>query len=278
MLVRRLLLSLTLLLVLGAALPRVARDIPYTAGQKLDIYSPADGQNHPVVLWVHGGGWSIGDKGHVASKPAAFNGHGFVFVRVGYTLHPRASFRQQAQELSRAIRWTRDHIKDYGGNPDRLYLMGHSAGAHLAALVSTDERYLQAEGLSLSSVRGTILLDGAAYDVPTQLAESTRQRQRDLYLTIFGSDPQTQKEASPRAHVGGGKGIPPFLIIHVGKRPDSSKQSRALAATLNGVGVSAQVVAAENKTHKTLNQELGKEGDPPTQAVFEFLESRERAR
>ena len=113
--------------------------------------------------------------------------------------------------------------------------MGHSAGAQLAALVATDERYLKAEGLNLKNLSGAVLLDGGTYDIATAM-KTTAQKVENL-TPVFGDDPKVWKEASPLFHVAKGKGIPPFLVIHVASREDSGAQSRVLAKALNDAGV-----------------------------------------
>src|SRR5438067_435539 len=136
-----------------AAEPKGHRDVSYAAPknerQTLDVYAPTDGKGHPVVVWIHGGGWQAGDKAHEQKKPQAFADRGFVFVSVNYRLLPDATIKQMAGDVAKAIRWTHDHAKEYGGDPDTMFVMGHSAGAQLAALVCTDERQLKAEKLSL---------------------------------------------------------------------------------------------------------------------------------
>ena len=136
----------------------VHRDIAYVEeGQerhKLDVYAPTNGEDHPVVFWIHGGGWRKGDKAGVQSKPKAFVESGFVFVSVNYRFVPNVTVKEMTGDIAKAIKWVHDHIGEYGGSPDTIFVMGHSAGAHLAALVCTDERYLEAEGLSLSNITG----------------------------------------------------------------------------------------------------------------------------
>jgi arylformamidase len=159
----------TLLLIAAtatAAEPKAHRDLPYTEPknerQTLDVYAPAEGKNHPVVVWIHGGGWHSGDKRDVKTKPQAFTDKGFVFVSINYRLQvwtdphlsPGVTIKQIAEDVAKAIHWTHDHAKDYGGDPKTIFVMGHSAGAQLAALVCTDDRYLKAENLSLSIIKG----------------------------------------------------------------------------------------------------------------------------
>ena len=256
-----------------AADPKVQSDVAYTepadTKRTLDLYIPNSGKDHPVAVWIHGGGWRNGDKRGVQQKPDAFVEKGFVFVSVNYRFVPDVTVKEQAADIAKSIRWVHDHAKEYGGSPDKIFVMGHSAGAHLAALVCTDDRYLKAEGLPLSIIKGCVPVDTAAYDVPKQVA-SSRGRLLEMYTGVFGTQ-ENQKECSPITHVSKGKSIPPFLILHVADRPDSRMQSEAFAKSLQDAGVAARVVPAEGKNHATINRELGRPDDKPTRAVFEFL-------
>lgn len=274
-------LSLVLYLTISglcAAEGKSVKDVSYAEGNrltKLDLYAPASGTEMPVVIWIHGGGWRIGDKRSVQEKPYFFNDHGMLLVSLNYRLHPEADYQSQAEDIARGIRWVHDHAAEYGGSSGRIFLIGHSAGAHLAALVSTDERYLNSEGLKLSNLRGTILLDGAGYDIPRQVAGGG-PRNRNLYTTIFGEDEAGQRKASPIEYVKSGKGIPPFLILFVASRPESRLQSNLLSDKLNSEGSLCLAIAAENKTHSTINREIGLEGDEPTKEILKFLLDRSR--
>jgi arylformamidase len=268
------LLVLLLASPLLAAGPRARSGLPYAepknGRQSLDVYAPAEGKDHPVVVWVHGGGWQAGDKKEVHNKPQAFVERGFVFVSVNYRLLPDGvTIRQMAGDVAKAIRWAHDHAREYGGDPDTLFVMGHSAGAQLAALVCTDDRYLKAEKLSLSAIKGCVPVDGDTYDVPLQV-RTVEQKRAERYKMKFG-DAASQKDLSPVTHVAGGKHIPPFLILHVAGHPETRAQSQRLAKALQAAGVSANAYPAEGKTHDTINADLGRPGDKPTGALFEFL-------
>ena len=175
-----------------------------------------------------------------------------------------------AGDVAKAIRWVHDHAKEYGGDPNTIFVMGHSAGAQLAALVCTDERYLKAEKLPLSIIKGCVPVDGDTYDVPMQI-KTVEKRRADIYRKKFG-DEDSQKELSPVTHVAKGKDIPPFLILHVADHPETKGQSQRLAKALQEAGVSAKAYPAEGKTHTTINSDLGMADDKPTQAMFAFLE------
>ena len=257
-----------------AAGPRIHRDIAYAepknARQTLDVYAPSEGRNHPVVIWIHGGGWRRGDKANVQHKPRAFVERGFVFVSTNYRFVPDITVSEMTGDVARASRWVHDHAREYGGDPDSLFIMGHSAGAHLAALVCTDERYLKAEGLSLAHIKGCVPIDVGAYDVPKRIKES-RSAPPARFQEIFGESDEQHRNLSPATHVASGKHIPSFLILHVAARPETRSQSHAFADRLMEAGVRAEVLACPGKTHGTINTELGLAQDQPTQAVFEFL-------
>src|SRR5713226_7325378 len=123
----------------------VKRDIPYAdpadERQVLDVYSPRDAKNLPVVFWIHGGGWQTGDKASVQIKPQVFVDKRFVFVSTNYRLLPSVDMATIVGDIARSMRWVHDHVAEHGGDPNRLFIMGHSAGAQLAALICTDDRY-----------------------------------------------------------------------------------------------------------------------------------------
>ena len=259
-----------------AAEPQVHRDLAYAEPknerQTLDVYAPAEGKNHPIVLWIHGGGWRAGNKNGVQKKPEAFVDKGFVFVSTNYRFVPNVTVKEMTGDIAKAIRWVHDHANEYGGDPNSIFVMGHSAGAHLAALVCTDDRYLKAEGLSLSIIKGCVPVDVSVYDIPKRLKDGGAVPPTAL-KSVFGDTEESQHDLSPAAHAAKGKNIPPFLILHVADRPDTKAQSNWFASKLQEASVSAKVVAAEGKTHGTINSDLGLPDDKPTQEMWEFLQA-----
>jgi acetyl esterase/lipase len=261
----------------------VKRDIPYAdpadEHQVLDVYSPRDAKDLPVVFWIHGGGWQTGDKSDVKAKPQAFAEKGFVFVSTNYRLLPSVDMATIVRDVARSIRWVHDHIAEHGGDPRRLFIMGHSAGAQLAALVCTDDRYLKAEGLSLSIIKGCVPVDGDTYDVPA-IVETSETRRRAhgqpqatfSYRQKFGNDPAKHRDFSAVTHVSRDKGIPPFLILHVAEHPDTSAQAQRLGKVLNDAGLPVTVFGAKETTHSRINADLGLPDDPATKVLFEFVD------
>ena len=229
----------------SAPAQEVKRGIPYTKNadklQILDVYSPSKAKNLPVVVWIHGGGWQAGDKSEVYLKPKVFNGKGFVFVSINYRLLPKVDMATLTRDVAKSIRWVHDHIAEHGGDPKRLLIMGHSAGAQLAALICTDERYLKEEGLSFAIIKGCVPVDGDTYDIPAMIeVAETRCRVHGLPLPKFGhrikfgNDSAKHKDFSAVTHVAKNKGIPPFLILYVANHPDVTAQAQRLGNATSG--------------------------------------------
>ena len=265
-----------ILTLLVPAFGRSLTDIPYGdhALQRPDLYVPNSASNAPVMVYVHGGGWKVGDKRSTGRKAAFFNDRGWIFISANYRLLPDGRHPENVNDVAKAIAWTHDRIATHGGDPDRIFIMGHSAGAHLAALVATDGRPLKKAGGDLAIIRGVIALDTCAYDVPKQAVESKSA----LYADVFSGDVDRQRDASPIHHVAKDKGIPPFLICYsrgMGLRPNPARpvQAHAFASALNKAGIHASVVDASDRSHGEINQWFGREDDEKvTGAAARFLD------
>jgi acetyl esterase/lipase len=236
--------------------------------QQVDVYTPDDAVGDaPLVVFIHGGGWSIGNRSMVQAKPQHFKQAGYVFASAGYRLLPETPVEQQAADLGAALRALRGQAEAGGFDPDRIVLMGHSAGAHLAALVATDPTYA---GEAFGAIRGVVLLDGAGYDVSAAMATPTLELP-NLYRDVFGTDPARQKALSPITHVGG-KDAPHWLALYVAERANSRTQSEALMAALAKAGATAEAAAITGTDHGRMNRELGTPaGKAQTEAVDAFL-------
>jgi acetyl esterase/lipase len=253
--------------------------------QSLDVYAPQDAKNAPVLIFIHGGGWRNGDKANpaVGSQPAAhFCAQGFVFVSINYRLTPAGKHPANIQDVAKAVAWVHDHIAEHGGDPAQINLMGHSAGAHLAALVATDETRLQAEGKPLSIVKRAILLDTAAYDIPRYLREFAESGQgsgmRQLYVSAFGDTEDAWRDASPQAHVAPGKNIPPMLLFYTGSRMAANTLAPAFAEALTKAGAPARAVDTIALTHGEIGMEAADGSHPLGQLVLRFLQGEDVAK
>ena len=276
------LLFIAVTLLSDAQAQEIKRDIPYATPnherQVLDVYSPAGAKNLPVVFWIHGGGWQAGDKSSVQLKPQVFMEKGFVFVSTNYRLLPNVEIDVIFRDIAKSIHWVHDHIAEHGGDPKRMLVMGHSAGAQLAALICTDNRYLKEEGLTLSFIKGCVPVDGDTYDVPAIIETAeTRRRVHGQpppklgHREKFGNTPEKHRDFSAVTHVTKGRDIPPFLILHVADHPDNAAQAQRFGAVLKEAGIPVTVFGAKETNHTRINAELGQPDDPSTKALFDFV-------
>ena len=249
-----------------------ASDAPHTtvsfgshARQAYDVYDNP-GATGPVLVFVHGGGWAFGDKSMVHALPDYAARHGLKLISTEYRLAPEVTAREQAQDLAAAVSHIRRRLP---GRP--IVLVGHSAGAHLVALVGIEPLYLGAHGMAPSDLAGVIPLDGAGYDAtqPRRGGLVGRALER-MYEQAFGDQ---RAELSPTLRVRPGVAYPPFLIFHVASREDSRQQSEALARALTGAGGRAEVVSAPGDSHRDINVEFGQAGDTEGERAAVFIAS-----
>lgn len=234
--------------------------------QSYDLY-PGPG-NGPILMFVHGGGWKRGENAMVNGLPDYARRHGLTLASASYRLVPTVGAREEAQDLASAIADLHRSL------PDRpIFLLGHSAGAHLAALVGVDPAYLGEHGLKPSDLSGIILLDGAGYDATGPRGAGLVGRALDqMYDAAFGPEGSPARaELSPTLRIQTGRTYPPFLIFYVASRQDSAAQSQALADALTRAGSQAEVVAAPGETHMTINRSFGVVGDPEGERGARFI-------
>lgn len=257
------------------AAPAAPAEYAYGAAplQKLDFWRAGASQPVPLIVFVHGGGWKRGDKSNATGmeKVTHWGAAGYAFASINYRLVPDATIEQEAADVAASIAWLRAHAATMGIDPSRIVLMGHSAGAHLVALIGTDPQYLAAAGMALSDVRGVIAMDGAAYDVARQIGAAGPLMRR-TYAEAFGSDPARQRALSPTLQAAA-PNAPAFLLIHI-DRDDGRTQTEALGAALAQAGTPAQVEGVGGtglRGHMDLNTGLGSAGAPATALVDAWL-------
>jgi acetyl esterase/lipase len=240
--------------------------------QSLDLWVP-EGRPAPLVLFVHGGGWKRGSKSNAVgcAMPGHMLAQGYAFASIDYRLVPAATVEQQAADVAAALAHLLKRADELGIDRSRVVLTGHSAGAHLVALVGTDERYLKAAGLSFADIDGVMPNDGAAYDVAAQMGQAG-PRMRETYGQAFGTDPARQQALSPLAHAAA-PNAPAFLLIHV-QRPDGAAQNAALAEALRRAGAEVEVGSFPGeglKGHAEINRKLGEPDYPATPVMDAWL-------
>jgi acetyl esterase/lipase len=247
----------------------VLRDIAYGEDphQRLDVYVPEAGTSRaPIVLMVHGGGWKRGDKdldAVVTHKVARWVPRGIVFVSIDYRMLPEADPRVQAQDVARALAFVQRHAATWGGDGRRVVLMGHSAGAHLIALLEASPTWTA--DARAGDWLGTVLLDSGALDVPALM----QAPHLPLYDEAFGNDPAFWIAVSPQQQLAPHR--PPFLAVCSTQRTRSCEQSTAFVEAARRTGTRASLLR-EDLSHREINETLGLPG-AYTDAVERFLAS-----
>jgi len=250
----------------GLAAPagaRGPRDVAYGPDprHRLDLYLPAGAapaQPRKTLVFIHGGGWRRGTKDRYGFVGRAFARAGYVVVLVNYRLYPQVRFPAFVEDAARAVAWVRGHVRRYGGDPDQIYLMGHSAGAHIAAMLALDPSYLRAAGVPRRAIGGMIGLAGPYIFRPKRLPR---------LAPIFTAHPHPNARPVFFARNGGAKtsgGGPPLLLLSadldaiVGRRngpvlAEAYRRAggRAIARSYAGIG-HGQIVGAISKFFRGL--------------------------
>lgn len=233
--------------------------------QAYDLYAKKGTQNAPIIVMVHGGGWKHGDKAMprmVENKMKYWTGKGYVFVSMNYRMLPEVKPDVQAQDVAKAIATLQEQAVQYGGDPERIVVMGHSAGGHLVALLSANPALAAAQGAK--PWRATVVLDAGALDVASIMS----RKHMFIYDEPFGTDPDYWKKVSPIENIT--PQALPMLLVCALKRPDDScGQSHKFAAKL---GADTPVLE-EELDHRGVNENLGLPGDY-TAAVDAFISQR----
>jgi acetyl esterase/lipase len=267
--------------------PQVATDIAYASVPgvdpdllSLDVYpapGACGGTPAAVVVWVHGGGWTTGDKANLNEKRQWAADRGWTFVSVNYRLSPspysddpqRVMHPTHVQDVADALQWVSAHIHEFGGNASRLALIGHSAGGHLVSLVAVDERYLAAAGAPPDLIECTVALDTEGYDLTAKLTGGDPSAA--MARNAFGDDPAVLREASPSFQIESGERLPDFLVV---TRGTDARQAiaRSFVSTVEAAGGSAGLLVAPGYSHADVNQRLGEGGESlVTPAADRFL-------
>lgn len=254
-------------LALRAQQPPEQRDIRFKPGSDvaLDVFAPSGATGCPVVVNIHGGGWMFFPRWLFTFSAPPLVSAGLVVVLPDYTLYPHAQAGQMADEVAAAVAWTIEHIAAYGGDPRRVYLQGHSAGAQLAALVALDPRWLAAYGHSPAEIAG-LAVSGAVMDV--EALQDYWQRRSPPGVSVgpqwsaFGHSRAGQREFSPVNYVRAG--APPTLVAH-GERDRlvPGHIPRAFYEALVAAGVDATWRAYPGKGHVDTLFDAALDADAP---------------
>ena len=248
------------------------RDIDYVAAEdyadnkdKLDLFMPEGLTNTPVVVYFHGGGLQNGTKaiGEGLGKQLAARGIGL--VTANYRLSPSVMHPAHMEDAAAAFAWTKRNIANYGGDPDRVFVSGHSAGAYLAALMTLDPRYLEAHRLRLSDIRGAIPVSPFLFVEDPDVAPGRPK-------TVWGTDEAVWLDVSVTPYIGGSK--PSMLFIYADGDDDwRREQNQRLATELTAAGNDAAVIEIADRTHGSVNSNMGEDLDTGMMKVVSFVEA-----
>ncbi len=262
----------TILLLLGAAgglelaVARASRriaDVAYvpttdpdfdTRKHRLDLFVPratgsADAAPRPIVIFIHGGSWTSGDKDTYTFIGRRLAQQGYVAAIISYRLAPSVQVPAMADDCARAVLWVQQHAAEYGGDSGRIYLMGHSAGGGLAALLATDDALFQRRGQPHNPVRGVVLDDAAGLNMYAYL-QKLEYDNDEQYLVPFGRDPAQWRQTSAYFHLRAGGGQPRFVIFLGGETyPSIKKVGHEFQHRLAQVGNPAELIVIKGRHH-----------------------------
>ena len=248
------------------------RDIDYVASEdyaenkdKLDLFMPEGLTNAPVVVYFHGGGLQNGTKAIGEGLGRQLASRGIGLVSANYRLSPSVMHPAHIEDATAAFAWAKRNIASYGGDADRVFVSGHSAGAYLAALMALDPRYLDAHNLRLSDIRGAIPISPFLFVEDHDIAPSRPK-------TVWGTDEAVWLDASVTPYIGADK--PPMLIIYADGDDDwRREQNQRLAAELSDAGNDAAVIEIADRTHGSVNSNMGDDLDTGMMKVVSFVEA-----
>jgi arylformamidase len=231
----------------------------------IDIYHfGQQSASKPVVIYVHGGAWAIGDKSNsITNKTNLFSSLGYIFISVNYRLSPstastdptRVMFPMHNNDVADAVKWIYDNVATYGGNKNKMALMGHSAGAHLVSLTGTGNQFLPARNIPLNTIKGIASIDTEGYNVTNQCLDNN-----EYYLNAFGNTNTNWAVASPVNNLFSGTLYPKFFIA---KRGTTSRIaiSDNFITQLQNVGVIVSQVTGNQYDHEGINDAIGAPGE-----------------
>ena len=245
---------------------RVEQDVAYGdhERQRLDVYMPKEtvSSGMPVLVFIHGGGWRQGTKDWMGFMAPAIVSLPAIFVSVGYRLAPDTKYPAPEEDCRAALKWTYQNIEKYGGDRDLLFVGGHSAGGHLAAMLALRRDLLEKEGLPLDVVKGCFPMAGV-FDL-------TNSRQELVESLLPSMD--MAAEASPNNHVAGNK-VPFYISIGENDNAPLIPQARQMADALRGQGSSVGFLEMKGCDHFQMNLQGGDPDGEWARTVREWMAS-----
>jgi acetyl esterase/lipase len=227
---------------------------------KLDIFYPKDTEDYPTIVWFHPGSLTMGDKQWGVPFAERFAAEGFGVVLVGYRLSPKAKNPAYIEDAAAAVAWTFKNIAKYGGNPDEVYLSGHSAGGYLAAIISLDERYLEKHKIPVQRIAGIIPISGQMVTHSTILIERGIP-EGTIIVDEFSPIYHSRKAGPACLCICGDNDLP--------LRADENVFF--IRALKNAGNKNARYLEIKDRNHFTIGTKFQEKGDEVTHAILEFI-------
>jgi acetyl esterase/lipase len=261
---------------------REVKDLAYYEGpdadpakHKLDLYLPKDATKVPILMWIHGGAWKLGDRSWYGELGRRFAEAGVGFAAISYRLSPKVKHPAHIEDCARAFAWLHQHAAEHGGDSERLFVAGQSAGGHLSALLALDSQYLRALHVPDGAIKGAIPMSGV-YTIPALPAET--KGLLAMFPESFGSDPDVCRAASPITHVAH-LSLPMLVITESDDAGAIRPGMQIFRAAAEKAGVKElRFIDAEHRNHFSIVMHLARKGDDPARiAMLEFVRERCKA-
>jgi acetyl esterase/lipase len=267
---------------------KVHKNVPYRPadvgeviplGRLVDLYVPEDVQDFPTIVLEHGGAWVAGSKilDRIPDVARCLARQGIGVVAANYRLAPWVQHPTQVQDVAAAVAWAHKHIAEYGGDPDRIFLLGHSAGGHLVSLLAADDQYLRKVGLGREHIKGVVSVSGVyqVTDVVCKLMVEAWQTLVEIeaanpFALVFGSDADVARQASPLTHVC--DKLPPFLVVYAERDlPTLGEMAVKFDAALRAKKCDVRLMKVADRNHISVFTRSREAEDPVARAVVEFV-------
>jgi acetyl esterase/lipase len=235
----------------------VEGDKAHKTRHRYDLYLPKGAKDYPVFFFIHGGAWRGGSKDGFGKHGRTFAKHGIAFVATNYRLSPSAKHPAHIEDVAAAFAKARADLAKRGANVKRVFVGGHSAGGHLAALLATDPDHLKKHKLALADVKGVVPISGV-------FVLGSRQEE-------FFGDEESRKKASPQTHASGK--LPPFLVLYAQKEiAGLGRQAEAFGKAVKKHKGDITVRLIKDRDHGSIMMRAADKGDDVTRLIFSFIE------
>lgn len=239
---------------------------------QLDVYAPRKiKEPKKILVFVHGGNWVHGKKSIYPFFGKGMARKGVIGVVINYRLSPATDYEGMATDVAEAVKWVKDNCNSFGGDPDNIYISGHSAGAQLAALVATDNRYFEKLGMK-NPIKGTVLIDAFGLDMYRYFSLSKNENDT-MYRRVFSNDSATWKKASPAYHLS--KSMPPFILFVGGKTyPVIRQMNQEFYAAVAKYQPATEFIIVKRKRHVPMIFQFINPGARAYKQILGFMNAR----